>query len=359
MPPVIVPGDIRSVEDQYTGPSGELRVDESNYNLRLHDGSTPGGRELLSRDNADQRYQAASAELQGFVQLEPQQKGFMVRLGPADYVLRELVVDQNNLVLENANGYEGNPAIGLATQILSSHEWGGDHEFDGGIIVFKNGLVGNLTGDVEGNLTGDVTGNVTGDLTGDADGNHTGSFAGDVDVRGKDLLLDNGQISVSAISGLQQYIKDNGVPVGTIVAWSGAVADIPAGWRLCNGLNGTPNLRNRFILGAGDTYAVGATGGSTSVTPTGSTGSAGAHTHGVTGTAASKATGITVDTPKGGVEGSARQQVANVTVNDPGHNHTVTGTADSQGSHTHTVSINSVSTMSPYYALAFMMKVAS
>jgi len=43
--------------------------------------------------------------------------------------------------------------------------------------------------------------------------------------------------------------------------WSGAIVDIPFGWQLCNGSNGTPDLRNKFIVGAGSTYAVGATGG--------------------------------------------------------------------------------------------------
>ena len=38
------------------------------------------------------------------------------------------------------------------------------------------------------------------------------------------------------------------VPQGAIVMWSGAVADIPPGWALCDGSNGTPNLRNRFVL---------------------------------------------------------------------------------------------------------------
>lgn len=41
-----------------------------------------------------------------------------------------------------------------------------------------------------------------------------------------------------------------------IVIWSGAIVDIPAGWALCDGNNGTPDLRNKFIIGAGDTYAV-------------------------------------------------------------------------------------------------------
>lgn len=51
------------------------------------------------------------------------------------------------------------------------------------------------------------------------------------------------------------------IPPGVIVMWSGAVNNIPSGWVLCNGANGTPNLINRFVMGAGTRYAVGATGG--------------------------------------------------------------------------------------------------
>jgi microcystin-dependent protein len=51
-------------------------------------------------------------------------------------------------------------------------------------------------------------------------------------------------------------------PVGGIIMWSGSLASIPSGWALCNGSNGTPDLRNRFVVGAGSTYAVDATGGS-------------------------------------------------------------------------------------------------
>lgn len=40
------------------------------------------------------------------------------------------------------------------------------------------------------------------------------------------------------------------VPTGMIVLWYGTVASIPSGWALCNGSNGTPDLRNRFIVGA-------------------------------------------------------------------------------------------------------------
>lgn len=55
-------------------------------------------------------------------------------------------------------------------------------------------------------------------------------------------------------------------PVGGIILWSGAVASIGTGslvnWALCDGGNGTPNLQDKFVVGAGSGYAVNATGGS-------------------------------------------------------------------------------------------------
>ncbi len=48
---------------------------------------------------------------------------------------------------------------------------------------------------------------------------------------------------------------------GIILIWSGAIVDIPKGFVLCDGNNGTPDLRNRFIVQPGDTYAVDDTGG--------------------------------------------------------------------------------------------------
>ena len=61
----------------------------------------------------------------------------------------------------------------------------------------------------------------------------------------------------------------SGIPTGLIAMWSGATNAIPSGWALCDGQNSTPDLRNKFIVGAnnstGDTsypnVSVGATGG--------------------------------------------------------------------------------------------------
>lgn len=72
----------------------------------------------------------------------------------------------------------------------------------------------------------------------------------------KKFIVDSS--GVKAIAGTTEYFM---VPKGSIVIWSGSVNDIPAGWVLCDGTNGTPDLRDRFILGAGRNYAVDTTGG--------------------------------------------------------------------------------------------------
>jgi len=51
------------------------------------------------------------------------------------------------------------------------------------------------------------------------------------------------------------------IPAGIISLWYGSVASIPSGWNLCDGSNGTPDLRDRFVIGAGSTYSVDAIGG--------------------------------------------------------------------------------------------------
>ena len=51
------------------------------------------------------------------------------------------------------------------------------------------------------------------------------------------------------------------IPTGCIILWYGAIVDIPAGYVICDGNNGTPNLQDKFIVGAGNLYAVDETGG--------------------------------------------------------------------------------------------------
>lgn len=78
--------------------------------------------------------------------------------------------------------------------------------------------------------------------------------------------------TVSGTVSADTFTGNGTIPVGGIIMWSGSVASIPVGWALCNGqtVNGkvTPNLQNRFVIGAGSTYAVNGSGGSASVTLT-------------------------------------------------------------------------------------------
>ena len=50
---------------------------------------------------------------------------------------------------------------------------------------------------------------------------------------------------------------------GIISIWSGSIATIPSGWVICDGNNGTPDLRNKFVIGAGGGFVVDETGGAT------------------------------------------------------------------------------------------------
>jgi hypothetical protein len=82
--------------------------------------------------------------------------------------------------------------------------------------------------------------------------------------------------SIASVGTAGQVLTSNGAGAlptmqasflsGMIILWSGSVASIPTGWLLCNGSSSTPDLRNRFVVGAGSTYAVDATGGSANAT---------------------------------------------------------------------------------------------
>jgi microcystin-dependent protein len=151
------------------------------------------------------------------------------------------------------------------------------------------------------------------------------------------------------------------VPQGGIIMWSGSVASIPSGWFLCNGSNGTPDLRNRFVVGAGSTYDVDDTGGANSVTLTtsqipshthtfsGTTGANGGHDHALLG-----GTGSVPDFFGGSGEdygvGIGSASAGNRTASVGNHTHTFSGTTASTGGG------SSHENRPPYYALAYIMK---
>jgi hypothetical protein len=174
----------------------------------------------------------------------------------------------------------------------------------------------------------------------------------------KFILKDSSDVTIQTYDNLYGIIgatppAATPIPAGGIFLWSGSIGSIPAGYVLCNGSNGTPDLRDRFVVGAGSTYSVDATGGSANSIVV-------SHTH-----------------------------TATSTVTDPGHTHTTTinatnnqgtgpawlfwGNNSSQGSGTNTTTSQTTgvtvattvasagtsgtnANLPPYYALCYIMK---
>ena len=164
--------------------------------------------------------------------------------------------------------------------------------------------------------------------------------------------------------------------------WSGSSSNIPSGWLLCNGSNGTPDLRDRFIVGTGGSYGVGFTGGEVTHTLTIAemprhnhtfTGKSHTHTLNLTGLTCSEAGehSHSVEFYRGSNAGQGNNLFARGVVS----NGSLTETTSSTGAHTHEISgtgslgattatgtINNTGSGTahenrpPYYALCFIMK---
>jgi len=76
------------------------------------------------------------------------------------------------------------------------------------------------------------------------------------------LELERLRRRLDALEGADSYVGE--IPVGAVVFWPGSVVSIPAKWQLCDGTNGTEDLRGVFLVGAGGSYNPGDTGGAAS-----------------------------------------------------------------------------------------------
>jgi len=157
------------------------------------------------------------------------------------------------------------------------------------------------------------------------------------------------------------FVLANAIPSGLISMWSGTIATIPSGWVLCNGSNGTPDLRNRFIIGAhSDTTGVAYTTITGSNTQTGGTKDAivVSHTHTATSSVSDPGHRHNMAMFVGSGSGFASIQAPDGPAPTYTNNYMQTATTGI------TVS-TSISTegssgtnqnLPPYYALAFIMK---
>jgi len=129
------------------------------------------------------------------------------------------------------------------------------------------------------------------------------------------------------------------IPSGLISIWSGSTGSIPSGWLICDGTNGTPDLRSSFIIGAGSTYSVGQTGGSADAIVV-------SHTHTVTDpghkhNTTSTGSGALINASANGATG------ASTSTTDTATTGITLQTAGTSGTGAN---------LPPYYALAFIMK---
>jgi len=159
------------------------------------------------------------------------------------------------------------------------------------------------------------------------------------------LQVTTAKLADRSVTAQKLAASINFFPSGGIVMWNGTTSNIPSGWALCDGTNGTPDLRDRFIVGAGRNYNPNATGGADSVPLTEaqmpshshSMGSAGDHGH----------SGSTSGDGSHSHTGNTAGQSAN---------HVHSGSTSGAGAHSHRLARNTgwrnVNTMSERYAIA-------
>jgi len=135
------------------------------------------------------------------------------------------------------------------------------------------------------------------------------------------------------------YVANNAIPSGGIIIWSGSAAAIPSGWYLCDGTNSTPNLRDRFVVGAGTTYAVGATGGTKDAIVV-------SHTHSVSDPGHNHTVGIQTKTLDQNAGGSSLAGAGTTTTSTASTGISISTTGDS----------GTNANLPPYYALCYIQK---
>lgn len=173
-----------------------------------------------------------------------------------------------------------------------------------------------------------------------------------------------GRLTASADRALT---LSNLFPVGSIILWYGVIGSAPSGWQICDGTNGTPDLRDRVPIGAGSTYALNAAGGSTTDGPTTSsngshshTGATGAHTLTTAEIPSHQHTQFSLSGDFGGFVGPENNpdgttgHVGNIATELAGGGGAHTHTISADGAHTHTALVN---ILPPYRAIYFIMKI--
>ena len=234
----------------------------------------------------------------------------------------------------------------------------------------------------------DVTGSarVTGALTVTAGITGTATKATDLDINAANKVLyqaSNGDTKILAAGNSGEFLQSNGasapswsaistngdVPIGGIIIWSGAANAIPTHWTLCNGqtVNSqtTPNLTDRFVVGAGNTYSVGNNGGSANAivvshSHSSNTGYDGSHGHNITDPGHTHTYDQWYQQEVKHGDATNRRAPRSLNSNEASGSQTTGIGIDSGGNHRHTISSSGESgtnkNLPPYYALCYIMR---
>lgn len=267
-----------------------------------------------------------------------------------------LIPDQSNpagLLIESPSGVEGgNIVVSINTDgnekegfnIIKADEGDYSSTVTNGVIASfqASGKIGFNT-----NFPSVVGLTVAGEISGSGNTKLEGTLTVET--------VDNGSadttsaLVITSTGLIQQIPNTTPIPLGGIIMWSGAIIDIPTGWNLCDGTNGTPNLQDKFIVGAGDTYAVSNQGGSANAVVV-------SHTHTATSTDSGHTHGFQYPVSvadSGGGDDNRLSITDNISSVD------ITATTSGTANITTTVNSTGVSgtnaNLPPYFALAYIM----
>ena len=136
------------------------------------------------------------------------------------------------------------------------------------------------------------------------------------------------------------------LPIGSIIMWYKSTGEIPAGWHLCDGNEGTPDLRGKYVIGVSTDAERVPTGNATHGHTNSSTNAGGSHVHDVTGSIGGTVSQVGVSQTGSGVSGMS-----------PTHSHAVDLDLPNSGTHQHTTSnTNPANNDPPYMQLYFIMR---
>lgn len=299
-----------SQHSSFTGAEGELTVDTTKDTAVVHDGSTAGGRPLLREDLDNMPASGVSAGTYGSSSAIPaltvDVKG-RVTGATTTAIDSTAITNGSASVAVASNG----PITATGNLVVTGTVDGRDVAADGTKL---DGIESGATGDqtaaeirslvesasdsnvftdadhsklngIESGATGDQSATEILNAIKTVDGSGSGLDADLLDGQSSAYYLNASNLNAGTISASRLPVI-NSVPTGAIFLWSGAANALPTGYVLCNGSNSTPNLQNRFVVGAGDSYAVDATGGANTITIATAdlpshTHSTGNHSHGV------------------------------------------------------------------------------